>query len=175
MSTRIETIVGDITQDQGVMAIVNAANTSLLGGGGVDGAIHKAAGPMLLEECRKLGGCATGQAKLTLAYNLPCSFVIHTPGPRWRGGNHQEKELLESCYQSCMQIALDNQIFSIAFPSISTGIYHFPLREAARIAIQTVSSFLKEHPDSFSRVVFVLFDEKTRYVYQKAIEEMVID
>lgn len=171
METKLEAILGDITEDQNVMAIVNAANPSLLGGGGVDGAIHRAAGPMLLEECKKLGGCPTGEARLTLAYGLPCAFVIHTPGPRWMGGSQNERELLASSYRNSLQLAADNQITSIAFPSISTGIYHFPLKEAARIAVGTIHDFIQEHPQAFTRIVFVLFDEKTRHVYQKMIEE----
>lgn len=170
--TEIKAICGDITEDHGMMAIVNAANTSLLGGGGVDGAIHRAAGPELLEECKTLNGCPTGQAKLTKGYNLPAAYVIHTPGPRWRGGNEQERELLEDSYWNCLQVALDHQISSVAFPSISTGIYHFPLREASMIAISTVKRFVDHNPDAFSQILFVLFDDKTRHMYDKAIHQV---
>ncbi|MBQ4529415.1 MAG: O-acetyl-ADP-ribose deacetylase [Lachnospiraceae bacterium] len=140
----IKTIRGDITKIHGVQAIVNAANSSLLGGGGVDGAIHRAAGPELLFECRLLGGCKTGQAKLTKGYNLPCDYVIHTVGPVWNGGKDKEEELLASCYYNSMKIAAENGIRTVAFPSVSTGIYHFPVELAAKIAVDTVAGFLKE-------------------------------
>ncbi len=167
----IQCIQGDITKNHGVEAIVNAANTSLLGGGGVDGAIHRAAGPKLLEECRTLHGCNTGDAKITGAYQLPCKAVIHTPGPIWRGGNHKEGELLASSYRRCLEVARDNDIRSIAFPSISTGVYHFPLELAARIALSTVMDFLKEDT-SIETVVFVLFDARTLQAYQTAYEQL---
>ncbi len=160
---------GDITQNHGVQAIVNAANTSLLGGGGVDGAIHRAAGRELLEECRALGGCETGHAKITRAYRLPCEHVIHTPGPVWHGGGHGERELLASCYRSCLELAVQNGVRSIAFPSISTGVYHFPLGEAADIAIATAKQFTLDHPGSLDLIKWVLFDERTQEAYADAV------
>ncbi len=169
----IELVLGDITKDHGVDAIVNAANTSLLGGGGVDGAIHRAAGPNLLRECRTLGGCQTGEAKITGAYNLPCSYVIHTPGPIWNGGGHDENKLLASCYLNCLDIAMNHKIKSIAFPSISTGVFHFPLDRASEIAVATVESFLRVHPEAFDRVVFVLFDRATYAAYESAVSSFV--
>ena len=168
-TTRIMAVRGDITKDHGVQAIANAANTSLLGGGGVDGAIHRAAGKGLLQECIKLHGCKTGQAKITKAYDLPCEYVIHTPGPVWRGGKANERELLASCYRSCLELAVENNIRSIAFPSISTGVYHFPLEEAARIAVSTVKSFVEEHPDKLDIIKWVLFDDNTYRVYSDVI------
>ncbi len=161
---------GDITGKHDVDAIVNAANTSLLGGGGVDGAIHRAAGPKLLEECRFLSGCETGKAKITNAYKLPCEYVIHTPGPRWRGGNKKERELLASCYWSCLELAVKNGIRRIAFPSISTGIYQFPLEEAARIAVHTTKEFVSEHPGELDVIKWVLFDDRTFEAYRKELE-----
>ena len=169
MSTEFVCVQGDITSDHGVDAIANAANTSLLGGGGVDGAIHRAAGPELLKECRTLHGCRTGEAKITKAYRLPCKYVIHTPGPVWHGGDHQERELLASCYRSCLELAVEYGCRSIAFPSISTGVYHFPLEEAARIAVATAKQFVSEHPDSLDTVKWVLFDERTLTAYEKAL------
>ncbi len=168
-TTRIMAVRGDITKDHGVQAIANAANTSLLGGGGVDGAIHRAAGKGLLQECIKLHGCKTGQAKITKAYDLPCENVIHTPGPVWRGGKANERELLASCYRSCLELAVENNIRSIAFPSISTGVYHFPLEEAARIAVSTVKRFVEEHPDKLDIIKWVLFDDNTYRVYSDVI------
>lgn len=161
----LKIIQGDITKVTNVDAIVNAANQTLLGGGGVDGAIHRAAGKELLEECRKLGGCKTGQAKLTKAYKLPCRYVIHTVGPIWQGGGKNEAELLASCYRESLKLAAQHGIRKIAFPSIATGVYHFPLDEAAKIACSEVRSYLKEHPDTFDLIEWVLFDEKTYAAY----------
>ena len=168
-NTVFRAIRGDITKVTEVQAIVNAANTSLLGGGGVDGAIHRAAGPELLAECRTLNGCPTGEAKITKAYRLPCDYVIHTPGPIWRGGRHQEPELLASCYRNCLTRAVENGIRTIAFPSISTGIYSYPLEEAAEIAVRTAKDFVKEHPGKLDLVMWVLFDDRTLGAYQKAL------
>lgn len=167
--THIQTIQGDITQVTDVEAIVNAANTSLLGGGGVDGAIHRAAGPKLLEECRTLHGCRTGEAKITGAYELPCKYVIHTVGPIWRGGSRNEPQLLADAYRNSLQVALDNGIRTVAFPSISTGVYRYPLENAAKIAVQTVIDFCNAHSDAFDFVRFVLFDPRTRQAYDDAI------
>ena len=166
----ITLVKGDITKIEGVDAIVNAANSSLLGGGGVDGAIHRAAGPELLFECRLLGGCKTGHAKMTKGYNLPCEYVIHTVGPVWNGGGYNEDELLASCYKSSLELAAGNQIRKIAFSSISTGIYSFPVERAAKIAISTVNDFLKEHPEKFDLVQWVLFDDKTMAVYEAELK-----
>lgn len=167
----IKAVRGDITKINDVDAIVNAANRTLLGGGGVDGAIHRAAGRKLLEECRTLNGCDTGDAKLTGAYDLPCSHVIHTVGPVWHGGDHGEAELLASCYRRSLQVAAEHGIRRIAFPSISTGVYHYPVKEAAKIAVGTVTEFLEEHPDAFDVVEWVLFDDNTMQVYEQAIAE----
>ena len=168
----IKAVRGDITKINDVDAIVNAANRTLLGGGGVDGAIHRAAGRKLLEECRTLNGCDTGDAKLTGAYDLPCSHVIHTVGPVWHGGDHGEAELLSSCYRRSLQVAAEHGIRRIAFPSISTGVYHYPVKEAAKIAVGTVAEFLEEHPDAFDVVEWVLFDDNTMQVYEQAIAEV---
>ena len=169
MKTVFSAVRGDITNNHGVQAIVNAANTSLLGGGGVDGAIHRAAGPDLLKDCRTLHGCETGKAKITKAYRLPCDYVIHTPGPIWYGGNYGERELLASCYRSCLELAVENGIRTIAFPSISTGVYHFPLEEAAEIAVETAVEFVQNNPDQLDEVKWVLFDDRTFCAYQAAI------
>lgn len=170
MSLKI--ILGDITE-QKTDAIVNAANTSLLGGGGVDGAIHRAAGPGLLEECRGLGGCETGQAKITKGYRLPAAYVIHTPGPIWQGGGQGEAELLASCYKSCLDLAAAYQCKTIAFPSISTGVYRFPLEQGAAVAVKTILQWLAQNDDSqqVRQVTMVCFDEKTKQAYEQALIE----
>lgn len=168
----IKTIKNDITKITDVQAIVNAANNSLLGGGGVDGAIHRAAGPKLLAECRTLHGCETGEAKITKAYNLPCKYVIHTVGPIWNGGGNREEALLSSCYFNSMKLASANGIRSIAFPSISTGVYRFPVELAAKIAVNTVNKFLQDHPDKFDLVEWVLFDSHTESVYEAEMERI---
>ena len=165
----IKTVKGDITKITDVQAIVNAANNSLLGGGGVDGAIHHAAGPELLAECRMLHGCETGEAKITRAYNLPCDYVIHTVGPIWYGGNNDEDKLLASCYYNSMKIAVENGIRTIAFPSISTGVYCFPVERTAKIAVDTVHRFLQENPDSFDLVEWVLFNDQAASAYETEV------
>ena len=172
--TLIRLVLGDITKISDVDAIVNAANKSLLGGGGVDGAIHHAAGPKLLEECRKLNGCETGEAKITKAYNLPCKHVIHTVGPRWHGGKHHEKELLASCYRNSLQVAVDNNIRSVAFPSISTGVYGYPVEEAAVTVVRIVNQFIEEHPGELDLVEWVLFDKKTYEAYDKVLNQLLV-
>lgn len=159
--------LGDITKIE-ADAIVNAANTSLLGGGGVDGAIHRAAGPELLAECRMLNGCRTGQAKITKGYRLPAKYVIHTPGPVWNGGKKGEEEFLKSCYENCLNLAVEHGCRTVAFPSISTGIYRFPLDKASVIAVGTIVEFLKLHPDM--EVQMVCFDRETFQYYQNALE-----
>ena len=170
MSTQIEVIEADITT-LAVDAIVNAANESLLGGGGVDGAIHRAAGPQLLEECRTIGGCRTGDVRLTKGYHLPAKHVIHTVGPVWQGGNHGEDELLAACYRHSMSMALRNQIRSIAFPAISTGIYRFPLERAASIAADEVDRFLGTYPE-FDRVIFCCFGKAALDAYARAVQAL---
>ena len=164
MESRIRIIQGDICT-QVVDAIVNAAKPSLLGGGGVDGAIHRAAGPELLEACRLLKGCETGQAKITPGYQLPASYVIHTVGPVWRGGQQGEAELLQSCYCHSLELALQHGLRSIAFPNISTGVYGFPKDQAAEIAINTVKDFLDEK-DAHLEVIFVVFDHENLTLYK---------
>ncbi len=160
---RITVVEGDITR-QRVDAIVNAANTSLLGGGGVDGAIHRAAGPQLLAECRALGGCSTGDAKITRGYNLPAAWVIHTVGPVWHGGMHHEDDLLARCYRSCFALVAEHGVRTVAFPAISTGIYGFPLERATRIAIAETTRFLAENA-TVEKVRFVCFGKQTYDVY----------
>src|SRR5436190_7251098 len=160
---------GDITKQQ-VEAIVNAANTTLLGGGGVDGAIHRAAGPELLEECRKLGGCATGQAKITQGYRLPAKWVFHTVGPVWRDGTQGEDELLASCYRSCFALAQQHGIRTMAFPSISTGAYGFPMDRAARIAVGETRKFLEKN-SAIEKVVLVCFGRSACETYLQALRE----
>ena len=163
-------VKGDIVKSK-TDAIVNAANTSLLGGGGVDGAIHRAAGKELLEECEKLNGCKTGEAKITNGYKLNAKYVIHTPGPIWRGGSFSEEELLASCYRNCLKLALDNGIKTIAFPSISTGVYRFPVDKAAQIAVNEIATFLYEH-NEIEQVNMVCFDDITLKAYKKAYEDI---
>ena len=165
---KIELILGDITQ-QRVDAIVNAADTALLGGGGVDGAIHRAAGPGLLEECRLLGGCETGEAKITGGYNLPARWVIHTVGPVWGGGTHGEADLLARCYRNSLRLAEQYSLRSIAFPAISTGVYRYPLGQATAIAVHELAGFL-EGTSIVEKVTFVCFNERSYLVYLDAVQ-----
>jgi len=171
MTEKISIMQGDITK-QNVDAIVNAANNSLLGGGGVDGAIHRAAGPQLLEECRTLGGCETGQAKVTKGYDLPAKWVIHTVGPIWKGGSHGEDVLLAGCYRNSLKLAVEKGVRSIAFPSISTGAYGFPVGPAARIAISEIKRFL-DTDDTIENEYMVCFDGTTYQAYADALAEIV--
>jgi len=168
---RFSIIKGDIVKAK-TDVIVNAANTSLLGGGGVDGAIHRAAGQELLTECETLGGCETGEAKMTKGYKLKAKFVIHTPGPIWRGGKWGEEVLLANCYRNCLALAKENGIKSIAFPSISTGVYCFPVDQAAKIAVREICAFLAQDKQ-IEQVIMVCFDEDTKAVYQKALNEII--
>jgi O-acetyl-ADP-ribose deacetylase len=170
MRQRIEIVAGDITA-QRVDAIVNAANTSLLGGGGVDGAIHRAAGPELLAECETLGGCPTGEARITKGYKLFARHVIHTVGPRWRDGKHREDQLLADCYRNSLALAGEHKLRTVAFPSISTGAYRFPLDRAARIAIREIHDFL-EKSDLPEKVMMVCFGEEALQCYQRALKEL---
>ena len=170
MPGKIEIIEGDITK-LSVDAIVNAANSSLLGGGGVDGAIHRAAGPELLAECRTLRGCATGEAKLTGGYQLPARHVIHAVGPVWHGGGRGEPELLRNCYRNCFRVAHENRLTSIAFPAISTGVYRYPLEQACRIALEEAKEALLQFPE-LSKILFVAFSAEARRAYQKSAEEV---
>jgi len=169
----IKIIQADITKVE-VEAIVNAANRTLLGGGGVDGAIHRVAGPELLKECETLGGCFTGGAKLTAGYNLLAKNIIHTVGPVWRGGNHNEEELLVACYRNSLEVARDNKIKSIAFPAISTGVYRFPKERAARLALKTVKKFI-DHNKEIKNIIFVLFTENEVELYKKTYEQIFIN
>lgn len=170
---RITLLKGDITKINSD-AIVNAANTSLMGGGGVDGAIHRAGGPAILEECRNIvarqGGCKTGEAVITTGGKLPAKFIIHTVGPVWNGGSNREKEKLASCYRNSLLLAVENECATIAFPNISTGIYGFPKNEAAKIALETVSSFLAE-AERIEKVIFVCFDEENYGIYEGLMDD----
>ena len=168
--SELKLVQGDITQ-QDVNAIVNAANSSLMGGGGVDGAIHRAGGPAILQECKTLGGCGTGDAKITSGGNLKAQYVIHTVGPVYRGGQQGEAGLLASCYNTCLQIADQRKLESIAFPSISTGAYRYPVNEAAQIALTTVIDFCNQNT-SIKQVRFVLFDEQTLKAYESALDSL---
>ena len=166
---RIEIARGDITRLE-VDAIVNAANTTLLGGGGVDGAIHRAAGPELLTECRTLGGCQPGKAKITRGYHLPARFVIHTVGPVWRGGKHEEAATLANCYRNSLRLAVENGIKTIAFPAISCGAYAYPIQAAARIAMNTTDEFVA-NTDQLDKVIFILWSEEIHGAWRRACEK----
>ncbi|MBA7519693.1 O-acetyl-ADP-ribose deacetylase [subsurface metagenome] len=168
---KIELIKGDITR-LNVDAVVNAANTTLLGGGGVDGAIHRAAGHELLTECKSLGGCLTGEAKITKGYKLRAKFVIHTVGPVWAGGKNNEETMLTGCYKNCLKLASENNIKTIAFPNISTGVYFFPKIRAAEIAILEVKSYLAEHSE-IEKVIFSVFDEENFKIYKEKLSTLI--
>lgn len=169
--TQIHILRDDITRRQ-VDAIVNAANSTLLGGGGVDGAIHRAAGPELLQECRKLGGCRTGDAKITGGHHLPARHVIHTVGPVFGEEQGREAELLAGCYRQCLRLAAEHGCKSIAFPSISTGAYSYPLTDASRIALNTIREFIRDHPDALEAIEIVTFSERDQHIYQQAYAEV---
>lgn len=169
MKERISIIIGDITKQE-TDAIVNAANTSLLGGGGVDGAIHRAAGKELLEECKSLGGCPTGEARITKGYNLKTKYVIHTVGPVWNGGKYGESEKLANCYRNSLALADKHKIKSISFPSVSTGVYRFPIEDASRIALKEIKSFLKNN-NTLEKIFIVCFDKNTYDEYVKSNNE----
>jgi len=171
MAGRMEVQRCDITRLD-VDAIVNAANTSLLGGGGVDGAIHRAAGPELLHECRLLGGCRTGEARLTKGFRLPARYILHTPGPVWREGTHGEPELLAECYRSCFALARERGLESLAFPAISCGIYGYPVQEAVKIAVRETTAALSENP-TIEKVIFACFDEAVFASYERALARLV--
>lgn len=172
MSTLIKAVHGDITK-MTVDAIVNAANSDLLGGEGVDGAIHAAAGPELLEECKKLGGCKTGGAKVTKGYNLPVKYVIHTVGPPYGGEDGDEDELLADCYLNCLNLAKEKKAKTLAFPNISTGVFRYPKEEAAEIAIKTTQKFIDENPDTFDEILFVSFTEKDFKIFKREFDNLV--
>lgn len=165
----IEVIQSDITKLK-VDAIVNAANTRLLGGGGVDGAIHRAAGPGLLAECKTLNGCETGQAKITKAYNLPAKYVIHTPGPVWKGGDNNEAWLLAASYSNCLKLAIEHRARSIAFPCISTGVYGFPKEKAAKIALDSIQKGITENTEAFDHIYIVAFDAENLEIYHRLLK-----
>jgi O-acetyl-ADP-ribose deacetylase (regulator of RNase III) len=167
--SRIELVQGDITH-LAVDAIVNAANSSLLGGGGVDGAIHRAAGPELLAECRRLNGCPTGEAKLTRAYRLPARFVLHTVGPVWRGGSHNEPSLLANCYRSCFRLAHEYGLKTLAFPAISCGVYGYPIPQAVEIALRETTAELANNP-AIEKILFVCFDAEVFNAYRQALQD----
>lgn len=169
----IKVLIGDITKLK-VDAIVNAAKNSLLGGGGVDGAIHRAAGPALLAECRTLNGCETGDAKITMGYQLPAKYVIHTVGPVWNGGNQNEPELLASCYRSCLRIAKEKRLNSIAFPAISAGTYGYPKDQAAEVAVRTIIEETKDADEDFE-VILVAFDAETEQLYNQVIQSVAME
>ncbi|WP_428027974.1 O-acetyl-ADP-ribose deacetylase [Altererythrobacter sp.] len=168
-TTTIESVAGNIVTME-FDAIVNAANSSLLGGGGVDGAIHRAAGPDLVHECRLLGGCKTGQAKVTRGYRLPAKWIIHTVGPVWRGGTNGEPEQLADCYRNSLACAVEKRARSVGIPAISTGIYGYPLDAAANTAVETISAYVKDNPDAFDRIALVCFDDNATRAFDAALE-----